>query len=216
MNRLPLAWLTAIVLTVSGQPAWAHGDEDHSHDEPAVASTTGTQTAAQTAKPDGASTRAASQTETFELVAVLSPAAPPPADTAGDAKASNAPTLTIYLDDFATNAPVANAKVEVESGAFKAVATMQSAGIYSTPAPALAKPGRYPLTVSVETEATADLLDVVLDTSAAGSPGNARAGHGDASHGVGRWAWGLGAAIALALIAVVGIGMARRRAGARS
>jgi LPXTG-motif cell wall-anchored protein len=71
--------------------------------------------------------------------------------------------LTLYLDRFATNEPVADAKVEVESGVIKAVATQIAAGVYSLPGESFAKPGKYPLAISVQAGDASDLLTLALD-----------------------------------------------------
>jgi hypothetical protein len=90
--------------------------------------------------------RTEAQTDGLELVAVLA-----------DGK------LTLYLDRFATNAPVADAQVEVESGPFRAVAEQVASGIYQVPAESFDHPGRYPLVVSVQAGDVADLLTATLD-----------------------------------------------------
>ena len=90
--------------------------------------------------------RTETQTDALELVAVLA-----------DGK------LTLYLDRFATNAPVADAQVEVESGAFRAVAEQVAPGIYQVPAKSFDHPGRYPMIVSVQAGDVADLLTATLD-----------------------------------------------------
>jgi hypothetical protein len=102
-------------------------------------------------------------TDEFEMVAVLTGAG---GHAPGEGDAHAAPVLTIYLDRFATNQPVADATVEVESGAFKSVAKAQSPGVSAVAGEALSKPGRYPLTVSVQTSDGADLLDAALEYGA--------------------------------------------------
>jgi cobalt-zinc-cadmium efflux system membrane fusion protein len=91
--------------------------------------------------------RASAKSEDFELLAVL------------DGKA-----LVIYLDAFASNAPVPGAKVEVDGGGLKGVAAEQSPGVYSLPAPALG-PGKHALTISIETADNADLLATTLEVA---------------------------------------------------
>lgn len=199
------AWCLAILIAAFMQPARAHGDEDHSHDDSSAAPATLPE---QAQNQMASGPRGTAQTEAFEIVAVL---ATPDAGT-DNKKPPAAPILTLYLDDFATNAPVLNAKVEVESGTFKAEARMQTPGVYVAPAAALAKPGNYPLTVSVETQDTADLLDVTLNTHAAYTDESAYDDHGDGGHKY-PWRWGIG--IAAALIAA-GLIAARTRAKARA
>jgi len=118
------------------------------------------------------------------------------------------PVLTLYLDRFATNAPVGGATVEVESGAFKAVAKQVEPGVYTVAGQAFAKPGRYPLTVSVQTDDGADLLEASLQYEApkATAP---------ASAPVWRKVAGWAAGAALVLI-IAGWAWRRRRAGTSS
>ena len=86
-------FIAAALLAGVALSASAHGGEDHGE---AAAPVIGTAMAP----------RASAQTEDFELVAVLT-----------------GQTLTFTLDRFATNAPVLDALVEVESGSgLKAVA----------------------------------------------------------------------------------------------
>jgi hypothetical protein len=116
--------------------------------------------------------------------------------------------LTLYLDRFATNAPVAGATVEVESGAFKAVAKQVEPGVYTVAGQVFAKPGRYPLTVSVQTDDGADLLEALLQYEA---PKAAAPESAPAWRKLGGWAAGL----ALVLI-IAGWAWRRRRPGTSS
>ena len=76
--------------------------------------------------------------------------------------------LLIYLDRLADNAPIENAKIEVEGpGAFKGVPTALGDGVYRLHAPALAAPGKHALTISVEAGALFDLLPAELTVDAA-------------------------------------------------
>lgn len=97
--------------------------------------------------------RAAAHSEDFELVVM------PAADG-----------LRLYLDRYATNAPVRGARVEVESGAFRATARESEAGVYTLADAAFAAPGRHPLAISIETDDTADLFAVTLDLGGAAAP----------------------------------------------
>lgn len=125
--------------------------------------------ASQTALP-----RAIATSDEFELVAVL-----------------EGKKLVIYLDRFASNEPVTHAKVEVEGGGLKGVAAEFSPGVYGLDAAALAA-ARHPLTISIESGDSADLLSVTLDTSTPPSDGT----H---AHGWGEWAsWFSAAALGLA------------------
>ncbi len=90
-------------------------------------------------------TRIEAQSDAFELVAILD-----------DGK------LTLYLDRFTSNEPVPNAKIEIQSGAYKAVAQADGHGAYTVPADALTKPGQYPLVFTVQAGETSDLLNGTL------------------------------------------------------
>lgn len=134
--RPGIAFLAAAALALPAWvPAWSHEGEDH-----------GAPAAAPAAVAAGPRTEA--QTEAFELVAV-------PADG----------RLDLYLDDFATNEPVADARVEVESGAFRAVADQVAPGLYTIPAANFAPPGKYPLVISVQAGDVADLLTATLEVA---------------------------------------------------
>lgn len=89
--------------------------------------------------------RIEAQSEGFELVAAL-----------------EGGKLTLYLDRFATNEPVPNARIEIESGAFKAVAQPGAGGAYTAPGEAFAKPGQYPLIFTIQAADSSDLLNGTL------------------------------------------------------
>lgn len=172
----------AIVLTLASTAVHAHGGEDHGEARPATAPAT----------PQAP--RAAAQTDSFELVAVL--------------QAGDSPTLTLYLDRVDTNAPVAGASIEVESGAFKGTAKAMEPGVYTLTAPALAQPGHYPLAITVQSGDTADLLDATLNVEA---PSDHAADHTAST--ASRWPWF--AAAAALLITITSAWLLQRRATAR-
>ena len=151
-------WLIASALSCTALTVSAHGGEDHGE-------------AAAAPPPAQQAPRASAQTDDFELVAVLTGLHKPGASEHEHPSAG--PVLTLYLDHYASNAPVAGATVEVESGAFKAVAQQVAPGEYTVAAVAFAQPGRYPLTVSVQTQEGADLLDAVLQYQAPASAASA-------------------------------------------
>lgn len=169
-------FITFIAAALFALAAWPHGGEDHSHD------------AAAPAMAKDIAPRATTQTEDFELVAVLA-----------DGK------LTLFLDRFASNEPVADAEIEVESGAFKAVAAQLAPGIYALPGEAFANPGKYPLAISVQAGDTADLLTATLDLA----PPAVSVAH---ATGWDKWAtrvaWGASGAL---LLAGAGLVAVRRR-----
>lgn len=151
----------ALVLTACLSAGFATAHEGHD-EVPKVS-------AAKDAAP-----RSEAQTELFELVAVP-----------GNGQ------LTIFLDRFASNEPLSGAKVEVESGNWKAVALAAGNGIYRVNAPQFAKPGSYPLQFSVQAGADADLIATTLVVA---GPANSEAGA--ASHDSGWMWWPVGGGLA--------------------
>lgn len=121
-------------------PAWAGGDPSDGH----------THGPAETAPIALDAPRATAHSEDFELVVV---------PAAGE--------LRLYLDRYDTNAPVTGARVEVESAALRAAAREVEPGVYSVPGEAFIAPGQHPLSVTVETDTTADLLAATLEIAAA-------------------------------------------------
>lgn len=121
-------------------PAAAH--EGHSHEEapPPVAGLP-------------AAPRFEAAGETFELVGVLEDA-----------------QLTLYLDQFASNAPVADARIEVEAPSFKGVAEQVAPAVYRLAAAPLQVPGRHALTLTVEAADTVDLLGATLQVATPAPP----------------------------------------------
>lgn len=74
--------------------------------------------------------------------------------------------LTLYLADYKTNAPIAGAEVEIESGASTAVAKAVGDGVYKADTPWIAGPGKHPLIVTIQGEQVTDLLEADLDIAA--------------------------------------------------
>lgn len=125
-------------------PGWllAGGGDDHEHG-PAPAAAAG---------PVAQALRVEAASELFELVGVLK----------GD-------TLVIHLDHFASNEPVAGAKLSVEGGPLKAAAAVEGDGVYSVPAAGLSAPGTHALVFTVQAGEASDLLtgDLVVAVPAA-------------------------------------------------
>lgn len=91
--------------------------------------------------------RAVAFSEQFEMVAVL-----------------EGKRLAFYLDRFSSNEPVVGARVEVEAGSLKAVASESSPGVYALDAASI-KPGKLGLTVSIEAGENTDLLSATLEVA---------------------------------------------------
>ncbi len=120
-------------------PAWAGGDPSDGH----------THGPAETAPIALDAPRATAHSEDFELVVV-----------------PGAGELRLYLDRYDTNAPVTGARVEVESGVLRAAARELEPGLYTAPGGTFITPGRHPLSVTIETDTTADLLAATLEIGA--------------------------------------------------
>ncbi|HSV60271.1 MAG TPA: hypothetical protein VLJ19_15355 [Variovorax sp.] len=186
--------LASVVLATACLAAWAgpgaHGPGGEHLDTPAAAGA-------------GAGwPRVEAKSELFELVATL---------RGGE--------LSVLIDRFATNEPVLNAQVEVESGALKAKATFHSdIGDYAVDDPAflkaLATPGEHALVVTVVAGNESDLLDGTLVIAAALASGN------DDEHGAVRAlgarpsTWAAAAVVGTTLIAAFAWWRRRRHAAA--
>lgn len=138
------------------------------------------------------SPRSEAQSDLFEMVATL---------RGGE--------LSLLIDRYASNEPVLNAQVEVESGALKAKAAFQAdSGDYVVEDPALVKalgaPGEHTLVVTIVAGTESDLLDATLVT----------AGHDSAAaeKSPDRTVWIGAAALAVASIGVFAWLRRRRRA----
>jgi hypothetical protein len=118
--------------------------------------------------------------------------------------------FSILIDNFATNEPVLEANVEVESGSLKAKARFHAdLGDYAVDDPAMLKllsaPGEHPVVITVLAGEQTDLLDGVLRVG----PGQVlEAAHGhshgdghadDHGHGISWWRWVIGGFIVLVL-----------------
>jgi hypothetical protein len=95
---------------------------------------------------------------------------------------ANKDQLTIYLDRFATNEPVTNATIEVETPNGPVPASAQPDGSYSVKAPWLPKAGHVDLALTVTAGDDIDVLSVSLDIPEnAGADAGARSGLANAS-----------------------------------
>jgi hypothetical protein len=136
-------------------------------------------------------TRSEAQTELFELVA-----------TSGNGQ------LTVFLDRYATNEPVTGAKVEVESGNWKAVAQENGDGSYRVKTEQFGKPGRYPLQFTVQAGTDADLMETTLIVAEAAEPDAAPVPWSSGA----MWWWG-GALVVLTALVTLVLRIRRLRVG---
>ncbi len=118
--------------------------------------------------------------------------------------------LVLTLDDYATNAPVAGARVELESGDYKIVGEPVDPGTYRFGETPFA-PGTYPVMLTVSAGDDVDLLAADLVVAAPAVDAAA----GSASRGE-RVLWGAGGVLALVALGLgVRAGLRRRdRTGA--
>ena len=70
--------------------------------------------------------------------------------------------LTAFIDCFATNEPVANATITVETPSGSVDAISAADGIYNLTAPWSRTPGRYDLIFTVVSDGAADVLPLTL------------------------------------------------------
>ncbi|MBK7003162.1 MAG: hypothetical protein IPH35_25565 [Rhodoferax sp.] len=174
-----------VIFIAFALPAWAGGDssDGHSHGAP---------TPAPAPISQGATPRTATTTEEFEVVAAF-----------------EGQNLVVYVDHFASNEPVARAKVEIEGTRFKGIASETAPGTYMLPIPSPLPPAKHALTISIESAESADLLAVTLDTSTS-------AAHVAPTHGQGAWTnWAIGAVAAALLLVSAIVFIVQRRQGAK-
>lgn len=115
--------------------------------------------------------------------------------------------MTLYLDRYADNTPVTGAKIDIEIGTEKGVATPGADGTYTFKSASLAKPMPASFTFTITAGADADLLagDLIVPQADTAQPRDTASASRTA------WAAGAGAAI----IAVLGAGMALRKRRSR-
>lgn len=157
---------------------WAHGGEDHSHeaDAPSVVETT------------PAAPKFETRSEQIELLGIFDQG-----------------VLTLYVDDFATNAPLAGLAIEISADTNSVKAVEKAPGQYEASLPWVQEPGHYPLTFLIEGETVADLLQATLDTMVAGNAKKSASPTVNASY----WMAAAGGAVFLLVVLLV----ARSRRG---
>ena len=137
-----MIWRTLFVLTAWLLSAAAWAHGDESHDT------------APPALGQAVTPRADAHSEVFELLIV-----------------AEGEQLRLYLDDFASNAPISGARIEVERGTtWKAQAREHAPGEYLLKAPWLNQPGAHPLSFTLEAGQQADLLAATLTLPATAAP----------------------------------------------
>ncbi|MBI5335796.1 MAG: hypothetical protein HZB72_14625 [Burkholderiales bacterium] len=100
----------------------------------------------------GADARIEAQTESFELLVQ-----------------AQGPRLTLYLDRYADNVPVTDARIELDAGGSSVAVKAQPDGSYAAELPDGARRTTLPLTVVVTAGETSDLLALELPAQPAAS-----------------------------------------------
>ncbi|MDO8774468.1 MAG: efflux RND transporter periplasmic adaptor subunit [Burkholderiaceae bacterium] len=170
-SNKPLAYiqqaLVATIFIASSLFATAWAAGDHGAEAPTAAGAV-------------TSPRISSHSDLFELVGVV-----------------ESSEMKIYLDRYASNEPVTDAKVEVEAGAAKGIATPQPDGSYSFKHELLSRPGTLAVNFVVAAGTDTDLLagDLVITDP------HAEDDHSGTTRPWLRWAAYAGAALLLAALA---------------
>ena len=171
------AWALALLFSLLPPAAFAHGGEDHGDEAKAPVGLSASGPQLELKSPD------------VELSGVLQ-----------DGK------LTVYADRYATNEPILNAKIELESNGRKLLMLPAKDGSYTAAADWLKQPGKHEIVVSVEAVGLQDLLIGTLQV-----PGLKPAVQARSWLDYGKWAAG-GIAGVIALLVL--FKLMRRRKGA--
>lgn len=78
--------------------------------------------------------------------------------------------LLLYLDRASDNAPLEEAQIEIEGPGIRGIAAPLGKGVYRLPAGALAQPGKYPLTLTVQAAGVMDLLAASFERGTGAAP----------------------------------------------
>lgn len=161
----------------------------HSHDEPAPTQGTGP-----------AAPKIQAHSEVFEVVGIL-----------------EGKTLSIFLDDYATNAPIERAKIEIEAvrgePAAKTIKTtleLSEDGVFKWTDSAFAEPGVWAVSFTISAANQVDLLAGELDVHLpqAGSESAHGSDHGWAAHLL---PWLIGAVLVVAMVFFLVRRLSKRR-----
>jgi hypothetical protein len=173
-----IAFLIAAVLWTAFATP-AFAGPGHAHDDSAVS-----------ASP-AATPRFGTHSDLFELVGVL-----------------DGETVTIYLDRYATNEPITDARIEVDAAGQTTVAAPAPDGTYRMTLAGVSKPGRHLMTFTIAHGAEADLLEGAFDV--------VEATQINAIHGGGRtWLYAVVGAAILSVVIGIALMRGRRRGAAR-
>ncbi|OYY62249.1 MAG: HlyD family secretion protein [Hydrogenophilales bacterium 28-61-11] len=153
------AWALALLFSLVPLFAFAGGGDDHSH---------GPEVSVPVAAPATSGERLELNSPDVELLGILS-----------DGK------ITIFADRYATNEPILNAKIELESNGRTLQLRAMKEGSYTAAADWLKQPGAHEVVVSVEANGLQDLLIGTLQV-----PGLKPEAHGRAWLNYGKWAAG--------------------------
>ena len=173
-----VVWVLALLVSLLPLVAFAHGDEDH-----------GDKAKATLGAPATSGQRLELKSPDVELLGLLQ-----------DGK------LTLYADRYATNEPILNAKIELESNGRKLQMLAAKDGTYTGAADWLKQPGKHEIVVSVEANGLEDLLIGTLQVS-----GLKPKVHGHSWLTYGKWAAG---GVAALIAPLVLFKLIRRRKGA--
>ena len=144
MTAIRVILFSAYVAT-SLLPIAARADAGHDHAAPAASGTPGANVP-----------RVEAQSDLFEIVGVVQNGA-----------------LTLFLDRYATNDPVVDAKIDIEAGSVKGAAQANPDGTYTFKHAVLTQPGQLPVTFAIAAGSDSDLLTgelVIADSAAAKAP----------------------------------------------
>jgi hypothetical protein len=179
MRRRSMAACAAACLALAGAAASAGPGHDHGDDAPAA---TG---------PGPGLPRFSASSELFELVGTI------------DGK-----KLVLYLDHAPSNAPVKDAKLELEIGGAKVDVKPHAEGEYEATLANELAPGVIPVTATVSTAKDSDLLAGEIDLHGPDAPVNAA--H---VHSWKKYVWGVAGAAGLLLAVWLVRRMLARKAG---
>ncbi|MEP7181252.1 MAG: hypothetical protein ABI886_03580 [Betaproteobacteria bacterium] len=117
-------------------------------------------------------------------------------------------TMTLFLDRYSTNEPIANAKIDVEIGSVNGVAQQNVDGTYTFKHALLVQPAQLPITFAIAAVGESDLLTaavVIPDLTADGA-------HSTAAPQWKWWWWVAGGLHLLGMIALAWLLLRRHRA----